>query len=89
MNTDRLTVGGNPQRVRQAAYRVITRTQDDPPTQLLGTAIALTALCDATGVNVRRLLETADRMRNDLDGPFVSTFRALEAYAKNEIGRVG
>lgn len=87
MNKDKLTTGGNPNRLRQAAYRCITRTQDDPPTQVLGMALALSATCDALNIDIRQLLTSMDRMRNDLDGPFVGTFAAIRDYARNEIGR--
>jgi hypothetical protein len=49
--------------------------------------IALYATCEALGVDVRELLVSCERMKNTLDGPFVGTFRAIEEYARNEIGR--
>jgi hypothetical protein len=87
MNTDQLTTGGASERVRQAAYRVITRTQDDPSVQVLAMAVALYATCDALDIDIRQLLVSAERMKSDLDGAYVSTFDALTAYAKAEIGR--
>lgn len=85
---DRLRFGTHqPERVRRAAYRVIDRTQDDPATQVIGTAVALIAMCVALGIDIRQLLVETERRVRDLDGPFVSMFRALEAYARNEIGR--
>ena len=86
MNRDQLTTGGNPDRLRRAAYRVISRTQDDPATQVQGMAVALFATCEALGIDIRQLLTSMERMKNDLDGPFVSTFAAIEQYARNEIG---
>lgn len=77
----------DPVRLRQATYRVITRTQDDPAMQVAGMAIALTAVCRALDINMRSLIEQSERMADDFDGPFQSTFRAMEAYARNEIGR--
>jgi hypothetical protein len=87
MNTDKLFSCGNPQAMRQAAYRVITRTQDDPEVQVQAMGIALFATCSALGVDIRQLLTSMERMKNDLDGPFTGTFGALEQYARNEIGR--
>lgn len=87
MNRDKLLTGGDPERLRRAAYRVITRTQDDPATQVKGMALALYATCEALDINIRDLLVAVERMKGDLDGPFTSTFRALEAYAREEIGR--
>ncbi len=77
----------DPVRLRQQAYRVISRTQDDPSSQVLGITLAFFAIAEALDLDINQLLETARRMKNDLDGPFAGTFRALEAYARNEIGR--
>jgi len=87
MNRDKLTVAGDPARLRQAVYRVISQTQDEPNMQLLAMAVALIATCDALDVNVRDLLVSTERMRDDLDGPFQSQFAALREYARQEIGR--
>lgn len=87
MNTDKLTTGGNPTSVRQAAYRVISRTQDAPEVQVLGMAVALYATCEALDIDIRQLLVGCERMKRDLDGPFVGTFDALREYARGEIGR--
>lgn len=85
---DRLTWQAlDPSRLRQAVYRIITRTQDDPAMQVAGMAISLVAVAKALNINMRTLIEQAERLGHDLDGPFQSTFRALEAYAINEIGR--
>lgn len=77
----------DPERVRCATFRVISRTQDDPATQIIGTALALQAMCDAVRIDIRELLENTDRRKDDLDGPFTVTFRAIEDYARQEIGR--
>lgn len=87
MNNDQLTTGGNPTRLRRAAYRCISRTQDDPATQVQGMALALYATCNALNVDIKQLLVSMERMERDLNGPFVGTFRAIEEYARNEIGR--
>ncbi len=76
----------HPTAMRTSMYRVISNSQDKPEVQVQAIGMALIATCSALNINVRELLETVERMRNDLDGPFSSTFRALEAYARNEIG---
>ncbi len=87
MNNDVLTVGGDPERTRLSAYRCITRTQDDPATQVQGMALALFATCEALDIDIKQLLVGMERMKNDLNGPYVGTFSALETYAREEIGR--
>jgi hypothetical protein len=89
MNTDRLftVTAADGDKMRNAVYRVIDRSQDDPEVQVQAIAIALYSTCRALGLDIRQLLTSVERMANDLDGPFTSTFRALEAYARNEIGR--
>jgi len=81
-----LTQIEDPVRLRNAAYRVITRTQDDPSRQVLGMALALYATTEALGIDISQLLETARRMKTDLS-VHGTTFRAIEEYARNEIGR--
>lgn len=78
----------DPVRLRMSAYRVITRTQEDPAMQVAGMAISLVAVCRALGIDMRALIEQSEGVADNLDGPFQSTFRALEAYARNEIGRL-
>jgi hypothetical protein len=88
MNKDQLhTVREGATVLRQAAFRVIDRTQEQPATQLLAIALALVAACEGSNVNVRDLLVTVERMKSDLDGPYVSTFNGIREYAKHEIGR--
>lgn len=85
MNRDRLSSVSKPERLRQAAFRVIDRTQDTPEDQLRGIALALLAACEATGVNVRDLLITSERIMRDVDGPFSPAIRAIREYARNEL----
>jgi len=87
MNMDQINTGGNPAQLRNAAYRVISRTQDEPEVQVQAMALALFATCDALNVDIKQLLVSMERMKNDLDGAFVGTFAALREYAINEIGR--
>lgn len=89
MNTDKVygMSAGPPEELRQAMYLVLSRLQDHPEMQVQATAMCLFAMCNALGIDVRRLLTTVERMIEDLDGPFVYTFRSLEEYAKDMIGR--
>jgi hypothetical protein len=89
MNTDKVygMAARDPDAMRQAMYLVLSRLQDAPELQLQATALCLYAMCKATGTDMRKLLNTVERMAEDLDGPFNSTFRALEAYAREQIGR--
>jgi hypothetical protein len=89
MNHDRVygMSAEDPTAMRQAMYLVLSRLQDKPELQLQATALCLYAMCKATDTDLRQLLNTTERMAEDLDGPFTSTFRALEAYAREQIGR--
>lgn len=89
MNKDRLIgqAAASPHEMREAMYKVISRTQDAPEVQVQAMGLALYATCEALDIDIRSLLNTCELMANDLDGPFVSTFAALKAYARNEIGR--
>lgn len=87
INRDQLNTGASPANLRRAAFRVISQTQDDPSVQVMAMAVALYATCDALKIDIRQLMVSMERMKDDLDGPFTSTFAAIEAYALNEIGR--
>ena len=67
-------------------YNMIVQTQDAPEVQVQAMAMALFLTCRALDIDIRRLLTTCERMANDLDSPFSSHFRALEAYAREQIG---
>ena len=90
MDRDRLIgmAATYPGEMREAMYKVISNSQDRPEVQVQAMAMALVATCRAIDIDVKDLLNTVDQMVYDLDGPFSSTFRALEAYARNEIGRL-
>ena len=89
MNTDRTygMIAKDPDAMRQAMYLVLSRLQDEPEVQLQATAMCLLSMCRATGVDIRRLLTSTERMADELDGPYTNTFAALEAYAREQIGR--
>lgn len=89
MNTDRIygMIAADPDRMRQNMYGVLSKLQDVPEQQVQATAMCLYCMCKALGLDMRRLLTSVERMAEDLDGPYTNTFRALEAYAREEIGR--
>lgn len=85
---DRLKFGTeDARRLRMAAFNVIARTQGDPATQVRGMALALYATCTALDIDIRQLLVETERLKDDLDGPFVHVFDAIREYARNEIRR--
>jgi len=88
LNRDRLIgmCATHPTEMRNAMYKVISNSQDLPEVQVQAMAMALVATCSALNIDVKEILNTVERMRNDLEGPFNSTFRALEAYAREQIG---
>lgn len=88
INRDKLIgmCAAHPRDMRTAMYKVISDTQDRPEVQLQAMGMALMATCKALDVDVNELLCAIDRMNADLDGPFVSTYLALTAYARAEIG---
>lgn len=89
MNTDRLftRAAAEPVRMRQSMYHVLSRTQDDPELQIQTIGLCLYAMCDAARIDIRQLLTTCERIKNDTDGPFVDIYRSVEEYTKNEIVR--
>ena len=87
MNRDRLCQVQYPEKLRQAAFRAIDRTQDQPEVQLQGIAIAMLAIAEATRVDVRKLLVSCERIMDDIDGPFSPTIRAIKEYAQHELNK--
>jgi hypothetical protein len=67
-------------------YSVIVRSQDDPEVQLQAMALSLFLACRALNVDIRRLLTTMENMANDIDSPYASHFKAIEAYAREQLG---
>jgi len=74
--------------IRPAAFSVLTRVQDhEPAAQVLGTAVALKAMCDAVGIRVADVMTRADNMMEHAEA-FSPAVRAINDYARNEIARV-
>jgi hypothetical protein len=76
----------HPVAMRAAMYKVISNSQDRPEVQVQAMAMALVATCDALDIDVKDILNTVEQLAADLNGPFTSTFIALKAYAREQIG---
>jgi len=86
---DRLGVA-NPAEIRGPAFAIIDRLQHmDPSVQLTATAVALCAMCEALGVDMRYAINVAENTLRDSEGPFTTHIQAIREYAKGEILRHG
>lgn len=87
---DQLRFLCNPARVRVPAFKVISRVQDHTPgEQILGTAVALLAMCQSANISLNDAIESARNVLSHAEGPFSSHVQAVRDYAANEIGRRG
>ena len=75
--------------LQRAAFEVVNRMQHQrPAVQLLGTAVALKAMCESANVNLSDLLAQAQRVLAVADGPFTTHIQAIRDYAAGELRRV-
>jgi hypothetical protein len=88
MDRDKLFGGVDAVRLRNQAFHVIDRTQDEPEHQIQAIGLALVCACSGVGLDVKEILTACERIRTVQDGPYVGTYRAIEDYAKHEIGRL-
>jgi hypothetical protein len=56
-----------------------------PGEQVLGTAVALMAMCQSAGVSVDDVMRKAMRMMGDVEAPFTAHLQAVRDYASNEL----
>ena len=71
--------------LRTPAFKVINLVQDeDPANQILATATALVALCEAIGADPHDLISKINRAKHHIDGPFSTQYRAIVEYARGE-----
>ena len=85
---DRVSFGSfDPVALREATFRVIERTQDDPATQVVAIAMAFTTITQSLQLDPRDLLQQCEARLADVDGPMVGTYKAIREYAANELGR--
>lgn len=85
---DQLSFLSNPARLRKPAFSVISRVQNfTPGEQLLGTAVALVAMCESANINLGDVITRARNVMRDAEGPHTSHIQAVRDYAANEIMR--
>jgi len=85
---DQIALFTNAARLRVPAFFVINalqKTKRPPGEQILGTAVALLAMCESANVNFNDLITKAIRVMSDVEGPFTAHLQAVRDYAANEI----
>ena len=85
---DQIALHSRPARLRQPAFAVINalqRVNARPGEQVLGTAVALLAMCQSAGVSIDDVIRKAMRMTGDVDAPFTAHLQAVRDYAANEL----
>lgn len=76
----------SPASIRNPAFRVIERIQYvDPAAQITATAVALCAMCQAIGLDMRDVINVAENTLRDADGPYYEHIKAIRDYAKGEL----
>lgn len=61
----------------------------DPAIQVTATAVALCALAEALGMDMRDLIYVAENTLRDCEGPYTTHIQAIREYAKHELLRRG
>lgn len=85
---DQLSFLSDPGRIRKPAYVVIDRIDGYlPGEQMLGTAVALVAMCNAINLPLHELIQRAQNVMAHADGPYAYHVKAIRDFAKNEITR--
>jgi hypothetical protein len=80
----------SPATIRAPAFRLIDRMQHmDPAIQITATAVALCAMSEALGLNMRHVINVAENTLRDAEGPYTEHIQAIREYAKGEILRRG
>lgn len=70
----------------QTGYAAISAMQDSTPDiQVVGLAMALGIICERAGLDVRTVLQAAERVIADADTFYTTEVRALRAYVDGEI----
>lgn len=78
----------NAARLRLPAFMVIQRLDAcTPGEQIVGTAVALIAMCQGANISLSDVLSVAGNALSDADGPFQSHIAAIRDYAANELAR--
>lgn len=82
---DQLNTAGEAQ-VSRVAFGVVDRIQDEKPgLQVQAMAVLFLLLCDMYGLDVRRVLERADRVIHDADRKYRPEIGAIRDYIKGEL----
>lgn len=85
---DQLRFLCNAARLRLPAFMVIQRIDMcTPGEQILGTAVALVAMCEGASININDVMANAQNVIGDAAGPFTSHVQAVRAYAQGELAR--
>jgi hypothetical protein len=80
----------SPDQVRGPAFLVIDRIQGlDPSIQLTAVAVALCAMSQALGLDMRDVINVAENTLRDAEGPYTQHIQAIRDYAEGEILRRG
>lgn len=78
----------NAARLRRPALTVLSRMQDfTPGEQILGTAVALIAICQSANISLQDVMTTAQNVLADAEGPFTAHIQSIRDFAANEIAR--
>lgn len=84
---DRLAMQ-NAASIMRPAFHVIDRVQGmDPAAQVMGAAVALCAMSQELGLPLGRVIEIAERILADSEGPFTEHIQAIRAYTRGELLR--
>ncbi len=85
---DQLRFVCNPARVRRPAFNVLSRIQDfTPGEQLLGTAVALIAMCESANISLHDVITNGRNILADAEAAHTSHVQAIRDFAANEIAR--
>jgi hypothetical protein len=87
---DQVSLFNDASKLRVPAFAVIDRLQMTaehytPGEQIIGTAVALIAMCQSANVNLQDVLTKASRALSDTEGPYSTHMRAIRDYAANEL----
>jgi len=74
--------------IMRPAFTVIERVQGmDPAAQVTGSAVAVCAMAQELGLDMRELIRVAERVLADSEGPFTEHIQAIRAYTRGELLR--
>lgn len=85
---DQIRLANNPARLRVPAFQIINALQQVRATggeQVVGTAVALIAMCESAGVPLTEVITRAARIMGDVEGPFTAHLQSVRDYARNEL----